>query len=113
MSNHSKPPRVWVSNAAPKKGEVLRVRAQIEHVMESGLRTDGATGKIRPRDIVTRFEARLGSSLLFAWEPGIAIAQNPYIEFTFLARESGELALHWQDDEGRSWRASRAIAVQG
>ena len=70
-------------------------------------------GKVRPRDIVTRFEARLGSSLLFAWEPGIAIAQNPYIEFTFLARESGELALHWQDDEGRSWRASRAIAVQG
>ena len=40
----SKPPRIWVSNAAPKKGEVVRVRAQMEHVMESGLRTDPATG---------------------------------------------------------------------
>ena len=47
MSNTSKPPRVWISNASPKKGEVLRVRAQIDHVMESGLRTDPATGKVR------------------------------------------------------------------
>ena len=106
----TKPPRIWVSNAAPKKGEVLRVRAQIEHVMESGLRTDEA-GKIRPRNIVTRFEARLGPTLLFAWEPGIAVSQNPYIEFTFLARESGELRMQWKDDTGQSVNASKGISV--
>ncbi len=105
-----KPPRVWISNATPKKGEVLRVRAQIEHVMESGLRQDEA-GKIRPRNIVTRFEARLGNTLLFAWEPGISVSQNPYIEFTFLARESGELRLHWKDDAGQSASASKSITV--
>ena len=44
--SQAKPPRVWVSNANPKKGEVLRVRAQMEHVMESGLRTDPANGKV-------------------------------------------------------------------
>ncbi|MBN9342592.1 MAG: thiosulfate oxidation carrier complex protein SoxZ [Comamonadaceae bacterium SCN 68-20] len=107
---NQKPPRVWISNATPKKGEVLRVRAQIEHVMESGLRQDEA-GKIRPRNIVTRFEAHLGTALLFAWEPGISISQNPYIEFTFLARESGELRLHWKDDAGQTASASKAIAV--
>jgi sulfur-oxidizing protein SoxZ len=107
---NQKPPRVWISNAAPKKGEVLRVRAQIEHVMESGLRTDEA-GKIRPRNIVTRFEARLGPTLLFAWEPGIAVSQNPYIEFTFLARESGELRMQWKDDTGQSVNASKGISV--
>ena len=107
---NQKPPRVWISNASPKKGEVLRVRAQIEHVMESGLRQDEA-GKIRPRNIVTRFEARLGDALLFAWEPGISVAQNPYIEFTFLARESGELRLHWKDDTGQTASASKAISV--
>lgn len=106
-----KPPRIWVSNANPKKGEVLRVRAQIEHIMESGLRTDPATGKIRPRNIVTRFEAKLGSSLLFAWEPGISIAQNPYIEFTFLARTSGELNMVWKDDAGQSVSAQKTITV--
>ncbi len=106
-----KPPRIWVSNVNPKKGEVLRVRAQIEHIMESGLRTDPATGKIRPRNIVTRFEAKLGSSLLFAWEPGISIAQNPYIEFTFLARTSGELNMVWKDDAGQSVSAQKTITV--
>ena len=107
---NQKPPRVWISNAAPNKGEVLRERAQIEHVMESGLRTDEA-GKIRPRNIVTRFEARLGPTLLFAWEPGIAVSQNPYIEFTFLARESGELRMQWKDDTGQSVNASKGISV--
>ncbi|GAD23617.1 thiosulfate oxidation carrier complex protein SoxZ [Acidovorax sp. MR-S7] len=107
---NQKPPRVWISNASPKKGEVLRVRAQIEHIMESGLRTDEA-GKIRPRNIVTRFEAHLGQALLFAWEPGISVSQNPYIEFTFLARESGELRLRWKDDAGQSASASKSIVV--
>ena len=107
---NQKPPRVWISNASPKKGEVLRVRAQIEHVMESGLRTDEA-GKIRPRNIVTRFEARLGPTLLFAWEPGIAVSQNPYIEFTFLARESGELNMLWKDEQGQTLNAQKAITV--
>ena len=105
-----KPPRIWISNATPKQGEVVRVRAQIEHVMESGLRTDAA-GNIRPRNIVTRFEARLGSALLLAWEPGISVAQNPYIEFTFLARESGELHLLWKDDAGQALSAQKSIAV--
>jgi len=106
----TKPPRVWVSNATPQKGDLLRVRAQIEHVMESGLRSDEA-GKIRPRNVVTRFEARLGPALLFAWEPGISVAQNPYVEFTFLARESGELQLHWKDDAGQTFSASKSISV--
>ena len=107
----SKPPRIWVSNASPKKGEVVRVRAQMEHVMESGLRTDPATGKVRPRNIVNRFEARLGNALLFTWEPGISIAQNPYIEVTFLARESGELNMLWKDEQGQTLNAQKAIAV--
>lgn len=109
--NPSKPPRIWVSNASPKKGEVLRVRAQIEHVMESGLRTDPATGKLRPRNIVNRFEARLDDALLFAWTPGISVAQNPYIEFTFLARQSGTLHFHWKDEGGQALKAEKAITV--
>ncbi len=108
--NNGKPPRIWISNATPKKGELLRVRAQIEHIMESGLRTD-AEGKIRPRNILTQFEAKLGNALLFAWEPGISVSQNPYIEFTFLARESGDLNFFWKDDTGETLTAKKAITV--
>ena len=106
----SKPPRVWISSATPKKGDVLRVRAQVEHIMESGLRRD-ADGRPRPRNIINSFEARLGQALLFKWEPGISIAQNPYIEFTFLARESGELHMLWKDEKGQTLEDRRKIAV--
>lgn len=106
----TKPPRVWVSNAKPAKGEVVRVRAQIEHSMESGLRTDPA-GHLRPRNIIRKFEARLGQNLLFVWEPGISIAQNPYIEFTFAARESGDLVMVWTEEKDALLEARKAITV--
>lgn len=105
------PPRVWVSNARPARGELVRVRAQVEHVMESGLRTDPATGQVRARNIVKAFEARLGPALLFTWEPGISIAQNPYIEFTFIARESGELVLAWIDEQAARQEARKGITL--
>lgn len=105
-----KPPRVWVSNARPARGEIVRVRAQIEHTMESGLRVDG-DGKPRPRNIVRRFEARLGANLVFVWEPGISIAQNPYIEFTFAAREGGELVMLWVDEKDVTQEARKTLTL--
>lgn len=107
---NNKPPRIWVSSLTPNKGDVVRVRAQIEHIMESGLRTD-AERKIRPRNIMNHFEARLGDALLFSWDPGISISQNPYIEFTFLARHSGELTMTWKDEKGLSLSAKKTITV--
>lgn len=105
------PPRIWISNTKPARGELVRVRAQVEHVMESGLRTD-AEGRPRPRNIVRRFEARLGPVLLLTWEPGIGVAQNPYIEFTFAARHGGELVLSWVDDRGATQEVRRPIELK-
>ena len=107
----NKPPRVWVSNASPKAGDIVRVRAQMEHVMETGLRTEPSTGKPRPRHIVNHFEAKLGGKLIFVWDLGTSIAQNPYIEFTFKASQSGDLTMHWKDDKGQTLDASKAITV--
>src|SRR5690554_2556679 len=86
-SEMSQAPRMWISNASPKAGEVVRVRAQIRHRMESGMRLD-ADGDLIPRNIVSKFEARLSDDLLFVWEPETAITQHPYLEFTFAARKS-------------------------
>ena len=103
--------RVWVSNEKPKAGDILRVRAQMEHVMETGLRVDPATNQPRPRHIVTHFEAKLAGKPIFQWELGSAISQNPYIEFTFKARQSGELSMLWKDDKGQTLTASKTITV--
>ena len=103
-------PRIWISNAAPKSGEVVRVRALIEHRMETGLRL-GEDGQAIQRNIVSRFEAKLDDELLFVWEPETAISQNPYIEFTFLAVKPGELTMTWTDDSGAVITGSKAVMV--
>lgn len=107
----SKPARVWVSNEKPKAGDILRVRAQMEHVMETGLRNDPATGQRRPRYIVSHFEAKMAGKLIFSWDLGTSISQNPYIEFTFKARQSGDLTMLWKDDKGLTLTASKTITV--
>ena len=102
-----KPPRTWISNATPKQGELMRVRAQIEHTMESGLRTDPATGKVRHRNILSHFEARLDDALLFAWTPGISIAQNP-LPFMKISRPSGSSSLMQSGEASRTDSANPA-----
>ncbi len=104
------PPRIWLSNETPAAGEIVRVRAQIAHIMESGLRLDEAGNPI-PRDTLQRFEARLGANVILEWLPETAISQNPYIEFTFKARESGLLKMIWSDQRGTLAEAERQITL--
>lgn len=106
----TRPPRIWISNEAPGQGEIVRVRAQIVHVMESGFRLD-ATGQPIPRDILTGFTATLGDTLLLEWQPETAISQNPYLEFTFAARQSGTLRMIWTDETGTVAEAEREITL--
>lgn len=106
----ARPPRIWISNETPAPGEIVRVRAQMVHVMESGLRLD-ASGRTVPQDILTGFTASLGDSLLLEWTPEMAISQNPYIEFTFAARRSGRLRMVWTDRRGVVAQAERDVTV--
>lgn len=104
-------PRIWISNSSPEKGEIVRVRAQIRHRMESGMRVED--GEVVPRNIVSQFEARLGDDVLFRWEPETAVTQHPYLEFTFVARQTEDLTMTWTDDEGDVVTGSQAITVEG
>lgn len=106
----SRPPRIWMSSATPKPGEIVRVRAQITHPMESGFRRD-FNGEPMPKNIVTRFEASLDGETLILWEPETAISQNPYFEFTFAARRAGVLRMVWEDDLGAVIEAEREISL--
>lgn len=106
----SRPPRIWVSNETPAKGEIVRVRAQIVHPMESGFRIDAAGVPI-PRNILTGFTASLDDQKLLDWQPETAISQNPYLEFTFAARQPGTLRMVWTDDSGTIAEAEREIAL--
>lgn len=93
-----------------RRGDVIEIRALISHPMETGYRP-GPSGRIIPRDIITRFECRYGDAVVFAADLYPAMAANPYLVFTIVAQESGPIALTWTGDEGFSQTEIATIVV--
>lgn len=85
--------------ASARRGEVIKVRATIGHVMESGFRT-GPDGRIVPRDIIEHFRCRYDGETVFEAQFSPAIAANPYLEFFTVATVSGPLTFEWAGDHG-------------
>lgn len=106
----STPPRIWISNRSPKKGEVVTVRAMVQHPMETGLRKQ-ASGELIPRKIINRFDCTLNGKPVLVWNLETGIAANPYLEFRFRAEEAGELKMVWTDDDKSVIEAVEKIAL--
>lgn len=94
----STPPRIWISNRSPKKGDIVIVRAMVQHPMETGLRKQ-TSGELIPRKIINKFDAALNGKQVIAWHLETGISPNPYLEFRFKAEEAGELKMVWTDDD--------------
>lgn len=92
-------PRIWISSRTPKAGSTVTVKAMIMHPMETGLRKN-ALSEIIPRNIVETFECTLAGERLMSWELHPSVSQNPYLEFKFIARKSGEMKMTWVADDG-------------
>ncbi len=106
----STPPRIWISNRSPKKGEIVVVRAMLTHPMETGLRKR-ASGELIPRKIINRFDCTLNGKPVISWDLETGVATNPYLEFRFKAEEAGELKMVWVDDDKSTVEALEKIAL--
>jgi sulfur-oxidizing protein SoxZ len=80
--------------------------------MESGLRLSKES-QVVPRNIIHEFKATFNGEPLFNWQPETAISQNPYIEFTFVARHSGALEMSWTDDQGAVITGQTELSISG
>lgn len=98
--------------ATARRGEVITLRALIQHPMETGFRPD-SVGTVMPRDIIRRFACTWDGELVFSAELHPAIAANPYLAFTALATTSGTLEFTWTGDNGFNWTETRQVAVTG
>ncbi len=94
--------------AEARRGEVVEVRALVQHPMETGYRR-GSDGELLPRDLVRRVEARFDGELVFAAELHAAISANPYLQFSLRVQASGTLSVSWQGDRGFEHRESQPI----
>ena len=97
--------------ARAKRGDIVEIKTLIQHPMETGYRLDN-TGKRIPRDIISRFACAYNGVEVFRAELYPAIAANPFITFSTLATESGEIAFAWTDDRGQTQTEVRPITVE-
>jgi sulfur-oxidizing protein SoxZ len=90
--------RVRVPEKA-RAGEVIEIRAMIDHPMESGFRLNNV-GKPIPREIVESFVCEYDGREVFRATLHPAISTNPYLVFHTRVLRSGELKFTWRDDQG-------------
>jgi sulfur-oxidizing protein SoxZ len=104
---------VRVLLTAPRRvrpGEPFEVKLLIAHPMESGNRRD-ATGQPIPRHIIHDLVCTLAGETVLHATLHPAIAANPYLAFTAVARHSGDLTIRFTDDAGLSQTETVPIIV--
>ena len=96
--------------AQARRGEVIEIRAMIQHPMETGFRREH-DGSAIPVHIVHRFTCTYNGEEVFRadWHP--AVAANPYLTFYTVATESGRLRFAWIDDDGTVYATEADITV--
>jgi sulfur-oxidizing protein SoxZ len=103
-------PRIKLDKKEAKRGELVEVKALVQHVMETGQRKD-ASGNTIPRKILNKFICTVNGKEVFSADFEPAIAANPYIQFKFKATESGPVVLTWVDDDGSKVVGEEQITV--
>lgn len=90
--------RVRVPEKA-RAGEVIEIRAMIDHPMESGFRLNNV-GKPIAREIVESFVCQYDGREVFRATLHPAVSTNPYLVFHVRATRSGDMTFTWRDDRG-------------
>jgi sulfur-oxidizing protein SoxZ len=103
-------PRIKLDKKEAKKGDLVEVKALVQHIMESGQRKDAA-GNTIPRKILNTVTCTVNGKQVFSADFEPAISANPYIQFRFRAEESGPVVLTWIDDDGSKIVGQESIAV--
>ncbi|HSB48528.1 MAG TPA: thiosulfate oxidation carrier complex protein SoxZ [Burkholderiales bacterium] len=96
--------------ASAKRGEVVEVKALVQHAMETGFRRT-QLGEVIPRDIIRSFVCTYDGEEVFRAEFHPAISANPLITFSLIATASGTVVFRWTGDRGFSLTESAKIAV--
>jgi sulfur-oxidizing protein SoxZ len=102
--------RIVVPQSA-KKGDVIEIKTLINHVMETGFRRDN-NGRAIPRDIITSFTCTYAGEEVFRMDLFTGVAANPFVAFTTIAVESGDLVFEWSDPNGVLAREQRRLTVK-
>ena len=97
--------------ASARRGEIVPIRALVQHVMETGFRRT-QLGELIPRDIIRQFACTYNGVEIFRADFHPAIAANPLMAFSTVATESGTIEFRWTGDKGFALTESARITVE-
>ena len=97
--------------ATARRGEIVPIRALVQHVMETGFRRT-QLGELIPRDIIRQFACTYNGVEIFRADFHPAIAANPLMAFSTVATESGTIEFRWTGDKGFALTESARITVE-
>ena len=99
-----------------RRGDIITVRALIQHPMETGYRRD-SSGVLLARDLIRSFECHLidasTRTKIFSANLHAAIAANPLIAFPLRIDKDCTLDFQWKGDNGFGHKETRAVKVSG
>ena len=105
------PVRVSIPEEA-KQGEIIDIKTLIQHPMETGYRVN-AIGEPIPRNIIQLLTVTYSGEEIFRMDLTQGVAANPFIAFSTLATESGELVFKWEDNRGEAVTLTKMLKVTG
>jgi sulfur-oxidizing protein SoxZ len=103
------PTRIVLPSTA-KKGDIIEIKTLVQHPMEPGYRRDNE-GRAIPRDIITTLTVNYAGAEVFKCEMQPGTAANPYVLFTTVATETGEMTFIWVDEKGAVTKETRKLTV--
>jgi sulfur-oxidizing protein SoxZ len=100
--------RITLPESAPR-GEIVTVRVIVRHPMERGFDGPGLTPL--PRKILHTLRVTYAGEEVFRMALSPGITANPYVEFTTVAVETGDMVFEWQEDGGAVYRREARLVV--
>ena len=101
--------RIVVPKGA-RKGDIVEIKTLVNHAMETGYRRDHM-GKPIPRDILKRFSCSYVGAEIFAMDLYTGVAANPFVAFSMVAQESGDLVFTWTDENAQTHTQTERLEV--
>ena len=95
--------------ANARRGEVVEIRVLVRHPMDRAV--DAAGLAPLPRRIVHTLRATYAGEEVFRMALSTGIAANPYVAFTTVAVETGDVVVEWIEDGGAVHRQAARLNV--
>ena len=96
--------------AKAKRGEVIEIKAMVEHVMETGFRHTELGVRV-PRDIIRTFTCLYNGEEVYRADFHPALVSNPMVQFYIRAERSGKFDFQWTGDKDFVANAQTSLAV--